>query len=400
MGRCCSRFGATSSRRATASAPTTPVSCVLRARRLGDRRARRAAADRESLEEARRQIGRPEPHHLLVRIHARAAFAPHRRATGRSCPRTTPSRPRNPPISTGTMSAHGYPGDCELGQALRQRAQHRHAGSCRRGRRAPTIDGRADHGDQDPGKALAALEEQDHRERAGTDRERRPVGACRRGSARAMLHRLRSGPSLSIEKPEQLGQLADQHRQRDPVHVAVADRLRQKLGDEAEPRKPARTHTAPETIAIMLASATARCGSPPDSGSTTAEDDGGQRRVRPEHQDPARPEQRVGQQRDDRRVEPVDAGHARRHRIGDADRHQHRRQHEARRRCRAAARRDRSEAACASPGSQRARVADATGETPSVQVRHGMHRAQLRLGTLRPVLRLRDLGQVRLDLPE
>ena len=29
VGRCCSRFGATSSSRATASAPTTPVSCVL-----------------------------------------------------------------------------------------------------------------------------------------------------------------------------------------------------------------------------------------------------------------------------------------------------------------------------------------------------------------------------------
>ena len=33
---------------------------------------------------------------------------------------------------------------------------------------------------------------------------------------------------------------------------------------------PAATQTVPETIAIMLASATARIGSPPESGNTTA----------------------------------------------------------------------------------------------------------------------------------
>ena len=93
-------------------------------------------------------------------------------------------------------------------------------------------------------------------------------------------------------------------------------------------------HTTPDTIAIMLASATARCGSPADSGSTTARMIGGQRRIGPEHEDAARTEQRVGEQRHDRRVEAVDAGHARCHRIGDADRHQHRRQHQTRDRCR------------------------------------------------------------------
>ena len=40
----------------------------LRARRLGDRRARRAAADREALEETGRQVGDAEADHLLVRI--------------------------------------------------------------------------------------------------------------------------------------------------------------------------------------------------------------------------------------------------------------------------------------------------------------------------------------------
>ncbi|MNN27212.1 hypothetical protein D3C81_1407410 [compost metagenome] len=39
-----------------------------------------------------------------------------------------------------------------------------------------------------------------------------------------------------------------------------------------KPRRaiPARIHTAPDTIAIMPARAMARCGSPPDRGSTTA----------------------------------------------------------------------------------------------------------------------------------
>ncbi|MNP82665.1 hypothetical protein D3C76_1813830 [compost metagenome] len=33
---------------------------------------------------------------------------------------------------------------------------------------------------------------------------------------------------------------------------------------------PARMHTVPDTIAIMPARATARCGSPPDNGKITA----------------------------------------------------------------------------------------------------------------------------------
>ena len=58
------------------------------------------------------------------------------------------------------------------------------------------------------------------------------------------------------------------------------------------------------------------------------EDDRRERGIRPQHQDAAGPEHRVGQQRHDRRVEPVDARQARRDRVGDADRHQHGRQHE------------------------------------------------------------------------
>ena len=68
---------------------------------------------------------------------------------------------------------------------------------------------------------------------------------------------------------EKLGELAQQHGKCDAIHVAVADRLREQLGNESEPREARRTQTIPETTAIIPASAIARCGSPAESGATT-----------------------------------------------------------------------------------------------------------------------------------
>ncbi len=123
----------------------------------------------------------------------------------------------------------------ERRQALRQRAEHRHARARRQIERADD-DGRADHGDQDARHALAALEQQDHRQR----RRRRPRSASswRRPSSTAVpiAHKSAQRTVAVDREAEQLGQLADQHRQRDAVHVAVADRLGQQLGDEAQPR--------------------------------------------------------------------------------------------------------------------------------------------------------------------
>ena len=67
-------------------------------------------------------------------------------------------------------------------------------------------------------------------------------------------------------------------------------------------------HTTPETIAIIPASATARCGSPAESGSTTVEDHGRERGVRSQDENAARTEQGVREQRHDGRVEAVDPG--------------------------------------------------------------------------------------------
>src|SRR5208283_596988 len=52
-------------------------------------------------------------------------------------------------------------------------------------------------------------------------------------------------PPESAIRHTQLRQLTQEHRQRDAVHVAVADRFREELGHEAEPREARRdTHDA------------------------------------------------------------------------------------------------------------------------------------------------------------
>ena len=59
------------------------------------------------------------------------------------------------------------------------------------------------------------------------------------------------------------------------------------------------------------------------------EDEGHQRGVRPQHQHPARAEQRVGQQAEDGCVQTADGRHARRNRIRDTDRNEHGRQRQS-----------------------------------------------------------------------
>ena len=129
-------------------------------------------------------------------------------------------------------------------------------------------------------QALVALKEKDHRERAAPHGERRPVRSTAQDPLAGILHRLSRGPSLSIEKPK-IFELADQDRQRDAVHVAVADRLGQKLGDEAKAHHAGqdahragddRHHAGQRDCTVRIAAG---------QGKDDAEDDGGQRRVRP-----------------------------------------------------------------------------------------------------------------------
>ena len=233
-----------------------------------------------------------------------------------------------PPISTGTMSAAVIQGITNWGRPCGNGPSTDTPARAARSR-PPTTTVAPTTAIEDPGHALAALEEKDHRERAATHCERRPV----RDTAQDPLADPPQAEQRTValdREAEELRKLADQHRQRDAVHVAVADRLGQKLGDEAETRHAGqdahragddRHHAGERDGAVRIAA-----GQRQDD----AEDDGGQRRVRTQDQDAARSEQRIGQQRDDRRIEAVDPGHARRHRVGDAHRHQHRGQNEAR----------------------------------------------------------------------
>jgi hypothetical protein len=173
-----------------------------------------------------------------------------------------------------------------------------------------------------------ALQQQDCREAARTDRERGPVGP----SIKHCGHDGRCAFKRPVDldrKTEQLGQLADQDRQRDAVHVSVADRFGEKLGDEAQAR-----YAGHDAHRSRYDRHHARKG---DGAKRVAagqrqydrEDDGSQRGVGPQHHDPTGSEQRVSKQRNDRSVEAMDAGHARCHRVGDADGHQHRGQHQS-----------------------------------------------------------------------
>ncbi|MCY1518166.1 hypothetical protein D9M68_528750 [compost metagenome] len=179
-----------------------------------------------------------------------------------------------------------------------------------------------DHRDQDARHALEALQGQDQRQAAGADGKAVPVGLPGQDGAAQRDH-LTQRAGILDRDGEQLGQLADQHGQGDAVHIAVADRLGQQFGDEAEAQQPHhdadhardhRHHAGHQDGARRIAA-----GNLQDHG----EDRRGQGRIRPQHQDPARPEQGVDQQRDHGGVEPVDAGHAEGLGIGDADRHQH-----------------------------------------------------------------------------
>ena len=127
------------------------------------------------------------------------------------------------------------------------------------------------------------------------------VGQCVAPLAAARAGRPSNSPTTPCavdRKAEELGQLAHQHRQRDAVHVAIADGLGEQFGDEAQARQPGqhaeqpgdeRHHAAQRDGALGAAG-----GQRHDHGGNQRR----QRRIRPQHQDAARTEERIGQQRD------------------------------------------------------------------------------------------------------
>ena len=143
------------------------------------------------------------------------------------------------------------------------------------------------------------------------------------------LREVAQRPDAVDRKAEQLGQLADQHRERDAVHVTVADRLGQQLGDE-----PQAHHSYQDAHQPRNDRHRARQGHGPHRIATRErqhdrENHRGKSGVRPQHQNAAGTEQRISEQRDDSGVQTVDSRDARSHCVGDSDRHQHRGQHQA-----------------------------------------------------------------------
>ncbi|MCY1419284.1 hypothetical protein D9M71_348700 [compost metagenome] len=212
------------------------------------------------------------------------------------------------------------PGQGEGGQTLGQVAQHLDAMAAE----VEEADGqgRQDHHDENARQPLEALEQQDQRQAAAADRKAVPVGLA--GSdGLDQMPQVEQGAFAVDGNAEQLGRLGDQHDQGNAVHVAVADRRGQQLGDEAQAQQAGedahqsgnhRHHAGQGDGAQRVAA-----GQRQHHG----EDQRGERRIRAEHQNAAGAEQGVGQQRNDGGIQAVDAPHAGGFGVGNANRHQH-----------------------------------------------------------------------------
>ena len=129
-------------------------------------------------------------------------------------------------------------------------------------------------------------------------------------------------------EPAQLGQLADDDGDRQPVHVADLDLLREQIGDEAELRDPEPDQDQPDHDRHHPGERDGRLriacdGERHDGG----EDQRRHRRVRPEHEHARRTHQRIPDEAGNGRVEPGHRRQAGQLGVGHALRYQDRRQH-------------------------------------------------------------------------
>ncbi|MNG97858.1 hypothetical protein D3C79_569810 [compost metagenome] len=135
---------------------------------------------------------------------------------------------------------------------------------------------------------------------------------------------------LAIDgQAEQFGQLADQHGEGDAVHVAVADRLGQQFGDEAQAQQPGDHAERPGHQGHHAGDGDGPLRVAGGVLHHHGQDRRGQCRVRAQHEDAAGAEQGVGQQWDDGRVEAVDTRYAGGFGVGDAHGHEHGGEHQA-----------------------------------------------------------------------
>ena len=182
------------------------------------------------------------------------------------------------------------------------------------------------HGDEDAGGLRQpALQAHDHDQPEHADGECGPHGVPV-GQSRDETRELGPEAVAVHREPEELRELADQDRQRQPVHVADDRGLRDQIGDEAQPGNAGGRDDGPDE----------ECERGPERDcprrvalrGDQREDGGGdhrpERRVGPQHQDPRGPEHGVGDKAEDGRVQARDRGEARQLRVGHPLRHQER----------------------------------------------------------------------------
>ena len=312
-GRSASSELRNSSSTTTSPAPTTPVELALGARLLGDRGARAAGRDGEALEEPGGDVG-------ARRCRSSPGWArPRRRGGPRSSSTVaivsvsdTSVMPTAASSSGPTSPTRGPRARVGVGQPLRQRADRRHAvrrrGRTRRRRpwrRRPRPAPRARCG-VTRGSTSSTTQHADARRRAPS---RRVWSRC-----------VDEGPDLVDEavgvgrEPEQLGQLADDDRDRQAVHVADLD-LAWRAGRRRTRacRARARSRSARRAAPASRRARSRVPGSPAtEQRRDRGEDQRRDRRVGAEHEHPRRPEDRVADQAGDRRVEAGDRRAARR----------------------------------------------------------------------------------------
>ena len=172
-----------------------------------------------------------------------------------------------------------------------------------------------------------ALEAEDHGQADQADPQRDAVGLAV-GDALDEAGDLADQAVGVDREPEQLGELPHQDRQGDPVHVAVAHRLGQHVGDEPEAQQAGAHVDDPGQERERAGQRDGLVGVARRQGHDGDRDQGRERGVGTEDQDPARPEQGIGDQRDHGRVQPVDGWQPRRLGVAHPGGHQQRGQHE------------------------------------------------------------------------
>ncbi len=168
--------------------------------------------------------------------------------------------------------------------------------------------GGTDDGEDDPRHPRApAAAREDHPERCDADDERwddgRTVSQAAHERFQLVVHTGRGRGEA-----EQLRELAHEQDDRDPVEEADADRLGEELGEDADPGEPGRdaedAHQQREQACER--DRTGRIAVGTEERQQCGSDHGAERRVGAEHEEPRRPEERVGEQGDHRCVQAGD----------------------------------------------------------------------------------------------